>query len=253
MNTGKFEVIANGSEFKIMILFFLLVNASLIQAQSFEEERFSVPKRFIDKIEIFGGPSINFPDDHGWSEFIFKVSDGRTIEKFESKEGYFVGFGLGHSLGRRFEIQGKFAAERRAYSKTLITLDFNGDIYGESNDEQKSNYLTLAVVPTYFLSGSHKLHIFSGFSYAYITKSLVVGTNYIQGQYVGGASVNTIDGEKNVMDALIGVGYLFPLKRKVGGAIRIQGNHGLSYTSNQNNQKTSINSISLSLSIRYSR
>jgi hypothetical protein len=232
-------------------VFFLIAILAQLDADAQTEN--STRKRFIDKVEAFGGLNSNFPDDHGWSDFVFSSSNGKTIDKLKNKQGYFIGLSLIHSVGKRFELQGKFALEKKEYSRSVVTLDLNGSVYGESLSDQKSDYLTFSVVPAYFLSKSHKLHLFSGFSYAYINKSLVMGNSYIQGKYIGGAAINTIDGEKNVIDALVGIGYLFPLYQHFTGAVRVQGNYGLSYTSSQNKQSTSINSIAFSLVLRYSK
>lgn len=214
------------------------------------------PKRIIDMVEVNTGFSINYPNDHGWSDFIFNSSNSQTIDKLKSKSGYYFGIGIAHALGRRFELHGKFSFERREYSRSVTTLDVNGNVYGESFSDQKNDYLSFAMIPMFFPFKSHRLHFFSGLSYAQINRSLNVSTGiYIQGQSVGGVggSVNTIDGANNVVDALVGIGYLFPFNNHFSCVLRMQGNYELSYASSQNKQNTSINSLSLSLAIRYLR
>jgi hypothetical protein len=211
-------------------------------------------KRFIDKVEIYGALTLNLPDDHGWSDYIYEGSEGRTIDNFHAERGYFYGLGLIHSLSKRFELQGRFASERRKYSESLKTLDFNGDVYAESQSQQQNDYVTFSIVPTYFTSRAKKVHLFSGFSYAYLTKSLQVGSNYVQGKYIGSASINTIDGsERHLVDVLLGAGYVFDVNKNIAVVARAQANCGVSYTANQNEQQISVNSLSFTLAIQYSR
>lgn len=240
---------------RIALIFFLCsINLGWCQQETAYEPPKS--KRFIDKLEAFGGFSINYPNDHGWSDFVFNSSNRLTIDKLQSKGGYAFGVSATHALGKRFELHGKFSFERREYSRSVTTLDVNGNIYGESFSDQKNDYLSFALIPMFFPFKSHRLHFFSGISYAQINQSLNVSTGlYIQGQSVGGigGSVNTIDGANNVVDALVGMGYLFPFNNHFSCVLRMQGNYGLSYAFSQNKQNTSINSLSLSIAIRYSR
>ena len=209
------------------------------------------PKRFIDRIEAFGGLNVNYPDDHGWSDFVFNSSNKLTIDKLKSKGGYSYGVSAVRSIGKRFELQGRVALERKEFSRSIITLDLNGNIYGESLSDQKNNYLTFSLVPIFFLSNSHKLHLFTGCSFGFINKSFITSNTYILGKYIGGAVINTIDGEKNVIEALVGLGYLLPFSARLTAGFRIQGNYGFSYTQSQNKQSTSINSLAFSIVLRY--
>jgi len=222
--------------------------------QSPEKLKLPEPKRLIDKVEAFGGMALNFPNDHGWAEYVFKASDGRTIENANSEMGYFAGIGLVHSMNKRIELKVEFLFEKRLYSTSIDYLDLNGSTTSETERDQRNRYLGISLIPIYFMSDLKRLHFFVGCSYKYLTGSTAYAIYSSAGQPAGGALVNTIDGfEKHVVDALAGGGYLFPVSDEFSGCIRIQGNYGLSYTLNQNNQSLSINSVSLSLAIRYVR
>ncbi|MBL7846033.1 MAG: outer membrane beta-barrel protein [Cyclobacteriaceae bacterium] len=237
--------------FKTYFAVFFLTTYTLFGQSS---ENLPEPKRFIDKVEAFGGVALDFPNDKGWDTFISNSSNGKTIYESKEKTGYIIGIILIHSLKKRFEIQGRFSLEQRKYFESYVTLDSYGQPYSKSIADQKNNYITFSLVPTYFLLKSNRLHLFSGLSYSYLTKSLAFGETYVNGQYVGSACIDTIDGfEKQVVDALAGVGYFFSLSEKFSCVIRIQGNYGLSNSIMQNNYRLTVNSLSLALAIRYSR
>ncbi len=222
-------------------------------AQSAPDLKFQAKKKFIDKVEVSGGPCLYIPNDHGWAEFVFKGSDGRTIYKANSEIGYQMGLSIVHSINSRFEIQGKFSFSKTRYSENREYLDFNDNVTARSKTDQKNNYLVLSLVPTYFLF-KNKLHVFSGFSYAFLSHSMAYDTDFSAGQSIVQPSINTIDGfRKQVVNALMGIGYCHPISRRIEGTFRIQGEYGLSYTSSQNKQSMTIHNISLSLGIRYSR
>lgn len=239
----------------IKIYFTLLfLTTKILFGQSAQDLKLPQPKRLIDKIEVFAAPCLYFPNDHGWSDYVYNGSQGQTIYKAEKKKGYFFGVNIIHSIGKQFELQGRFAFEKRGYYENYVSLDNTGNPYSESEIEQKNNYLTFSLVPAINLLKQNRLQVFTGFTYGFLTKSIAFGKNYTNGQYIGSASINTIDGfKRHVVDALIGVGYFFPFNRNFDGIVRVQGNYGLSYTANQNDQSISINSISFSLAIRYSR
>jgi hypothetical protein len=238
---------------KIYLAIFFLTTSTLF-GQSLENLKLPEPKRFIDKVEVFGGVALNIPNDKGWGNFIFSSSNGQTIYESKEKTGYILGISLIRSMMKRFEIQGRFSLEQRKYFESYITLDFDGDPYSESISDQKNSYLNFSLVPTYFLLKPNRLHIFSGLSYSYLTKSLAYGETYVNGEYVGSVSIDTIDGfEKHVFDALAGVGYVFPLRDKFNCVIRIQGNYGLSNSIMQNYYKLSVNSLSLTLAFQYKK
>lgn len=229
-------------------LLILISIGCVAQAQSFKEVKFPEPKRFIDKIEGFVGPSLYIPNDHGWAEFTFSESNGRTIYKASSEMGFHTGINFVHSINNTFEVHGKFSIDKRRYSENRVYLDINGNVTSESQIDQKNDYVVVSLAPAYFLPEFNRLHFFAGVSYAFLTRSLAFDA------LSGGTRINTIDGfEKHVVDALAGIGYFFPIREKFSGAIRLQGNYGLSYTLNQNKQSISINGVSLTLAIRYSR
>lgn len=236
----------------ISVVFFFTSN--ILLGQSTDNLKHYKPKRIISTVEFFGGLALNIPNDKGWDDLTYNGSNGRASYESTARSGHTFGITLIHSITERFELQGRASVEHRKYFESLIGYDYNGAIYSESNGVQKNKYLNCSIAPTYFLSKRHGLHLFSGITYLYLTKSLAIGELYINGQYVGGSHLNTIDGfERIVIDAIAGVGYLFSLSNTFSGAIRIQGNYGLSNSMAENQKNMSINSLSLSLAIRYKR
>lgn len=213
-----------------------------------------MPVKFINKIEIFAGPGLSFIDDNGWSDFIYNLSDQRTIYSYHPKTGSIIGLSLIHSFKQRFELQGKFSFEKRSYDEKIMNLDTNGSLDSESLTTQKNDYLVGSLVASYSLSKSNRFHFFLGGSAYYLKKSRAIASYTTNGQPTGGASVNTIDGfEKYTFDALAGIAYLMPLGDVLTGVLRLQGNYVLGYSAAQNNQQLSINSISMTLALRYSQ
>ena len=194
--------------------------------------------KFIDKVEVFAGPGLSFLNDHGWSDFIYELNDQRTIYSYNPKLGSVIGVTLIHSIRQRFELQGKFAFEKRRYDEKIMNMDTNGFLDNESLTTQKNNYFAGSLVASYSLSKSNRFHFFLGGSCNLLTKSLAIAAYKTNGQPSGGASVNTIDGfEKYTFDVLAGIAYLKPLNDVLTGVLRLQGNYALSYASDQNNQQ----------------
>jgi len=234
--------------------FFLALSGCFAFGQPSETLESPKPKGFINKVEVFGGAAINFPNVNGWDCFIFNSTNGQQIYESKEKTGHILGISLIHSVTERFDIQGRFSLDQRKYFETDVTFDSNGQPYAKATTDHRNDYITFSLVPTYFFLKPNRLHIFSGLSYLHLTKSLAFGTTYVNGQYVGSASINTIDGfEKHVVDALVGVGYFFPLRLKIDCVIRFQGNYGLSNLISQNKYSVTANSLSLALAIRYGR
>jgi hypothetical protein len=232
----------------------LLLIPCNVLAQSAADLKLQERKKFIGKVEVFGSVAQSFPNDKSWGDFLFKSTNGQTIYESKGRMGYTLGISLIHSIVKKFEVQSKFSFDRKKYFERYMTLDNQGNPYSESVSDQMNNYISFSLVPTYFFAKPERLHLFAGLSYSCLTNSLEFGKNYINGQYVGSASINTINGfEKYVLDALGGIGYLLPLNGKVEWAVRIQGNYGLSNWDMQNNYKLRVNSLSLSLIIRYTR
>lgn len=209
---------------------------------------------FLDKVELIGGLGINLPNSKDWSQYIYDTSNGQATYNTKSKIGHLFGISLIHSLRPKIEFQLKLAYETRNYSEIYSTYDINGILYSESLIYQDNNYITISFTPTFFPINDHSLHFFSGLSYSYLVSSIATGENYVNNQYVGGASINTKDGfESGLIDAVAGFGYLIPLSSKIQGIIRIQGNYGLTKTIDQNNLYLKVNSFFVSLGIRYLR
>jgi hypothetical protein len=221
---------------------------SLAQTNS---KRYSSPK-LIDKIQVFGGLSMNFPNDKGYDDYVYIASDKRTTYESSAESGYVLGISAIQSM-KRFELQGRISFEQRQYSEANSYYELNGDLHGQSFTLQKYDYLTFSLVPTYFLSASRRFHLFAGFCYAHLSRAFAYSQSYVNGQY-DSAIINTFDGsKKHIVDAIAGVGYCLPIGEKFRCIVRCQGNYGLNNTEQQNMFKLSINSLSMSMAVEYLR
>jgi len=240
--------------YKSLAIFFytvLLLISFNAFCQSTPDLKLKERKKLISKVELFGGPSLWIPNDHGWAEFLLKLSDDQIIYKAKSETGYQFGLSLVQSISKRFEIQGKILKVRVHYSSQETNLDVHRNFSSKLEFDQRNDQIVLSLVPTYFLSDKNRLHIFGGLSYAFLTRSLEYATYSFAGPQ---PALNTIDGfEKRVINALLGVGYCHPISKRIETSLRIQGEYGLSYTSSQNQQNISINGVSMSVALRYSR
>ena len=235
-------------------LVILLLSTYSVSGQATNRLNLLQKKKLVHRIEAFAGTGLNFPNNKGWDDYIMNSSNGHTTYKSERKSGYILGVGIAHSAKKYLEIQGRFSLERKEYLERYTTSDNNGDLYSKTSTDQKNDYLAFSLIPNFFFLESSRLHLFAGLSYLYLTKSVAFGDNYINGQYTGSASVNTIDGfERHIVEALVGVGYLVPVRDKFGCIIRVQGNYGISNSIKQNDYKLSINSLSMALAIQYNR
>ena len=140
-----------------VIFSILLSHFALFAQPQVDIEKYR-PKRIIDKIEILGGPTVFFPDDHGYTELIDKLSLGTLSYEISKKWGYCYGIAISHSLSKRFEISLRVMNERKGYFEGYNTYDGNGDLYGISNSEILNNYLTYSLIPTYFFSNKKSNH-----------------------------------------------------------------------------------------------
>ncbi len=243
------------------LMYFLLANMKKVVFLIFLQFAIAIPIRclgqtvsihFIDRVEVFVGGNITYPNSRDWAEFTFNSTDGQTVYSSKAKTGYLIGGGVSHSMSKHFEIQGRFSFEKRTYDESYQTFDGSGDPYGLSETNQGNNYLTLTITPAFYLLKIKGLYIFSGISYYYLTKSLAYGETYINGQFIGSAFINTIDGfEKHIIDAVVGVGYYFPLSKQFNALIRVQSNYGLTSTISENNYTINVNSLSAALSIQF--
>jgi hypothetical protein len=226
----------------------LLIPCS-VMAQSVPDLKVQERKKFIDKVEVFGGPSLWIPNDHGWAEYQTKSSDHQMISKFQSEAGYQFGLGFTHVINKKFEIQGRVSKVRVHYSERETFFDVYGQLTSVWTFNQKNDQIVLSLLPSYFFSDKNRLHVFGGLSYSFLTRSV----QYVSSSTGGYGSAKTINGfEKHVINALLGVGYSYPISKRIAANLRVQGEYGLSDTLNENKERISVNGISTSIGLRYS-
>jgi hypothetical protein len=210
-----------------------------------------IPKRFVDKVEILIGPNLIIPNADSWTAFYNNSSPGSTYI-IQQKIGLSAGVGLIRSIGGRFEIQGRFLWERKGYLDRYATKGDSGKVY-QSDNNFKNDYVTISLVPIYFLGARRKVHVFSGISYSLLTKSRDFAEQYVNGQLMSKGIIildNTAPYDINV---LVGLGYFYSLGKKTGINFRIQGNMGLTDSVNANKYIVRSNSIILFAGLRLVR
>ena len=132
---------------KIYFAIFFLTTSTLF-GQSHENLKLPEPKRLIDKVEFFGSIGFHFPNDNGWYDKINRESQGLIAGEFKKKVGYLAGLGITHSIGRKLEINGRLAWDRKGYLQENVTLD-NDNIFKYTAKAQ-NEYLTGILAPDFF-------------------------------------------------------------------------------------------------------
>lgn len=211
------------------------------------------PKRLIDKVEVFVGPSLYFPDDNGWSKRIYNGSQGLTSSEFKKKFGYLAGFGITHSIGNHIEINGRLAWDRKGYLQEDLTLGDNNNVYKyEAN--ARNDYLTGIIAPNYFIDKMKKFYLSSGIFYSHLSKSIIKETSYLNYQITQRSTI-TNSPEISDYDAgvLFAIGYFMPINRQSMLGYRLQFSYGLTDIINVNGLVVNSNSLQLLIILKYDR
>jgi hypothetical protein len=206
-----------------------------------------IPQPFIDKIELVVGPSLNIPNDHGWAEYVRNRPGDKVTDEVKNKIGYFVGLGLTHSIGKRFEVTARLLYDRKGYKEestgnnSFYTIDYRYD------------YFTLVAQPRLQLGKSKKIHVFAGGSFGLLNQSKFEDITYFNGQLVNiNISAYDVYAKKYDVNLCLGLGYQLNLNNTKSLLFQLQGNHGISDTKNTNvSNGLRITSQSVILSIAF--
>jgi hypothetical protein len=107
-------------------------------------------KRFIDKVEVFGGPSLSF--NHG-NKLVDNYNDGLITNKRFMKVGYTFGLSVYHRVKDRLTLNARILFDQKGTKSELNSYSYTSRSI--VNSEYSYNYLTIFLAPN-FLIGKHK-------------------------------------------------------------------------------------------------
>jgi hypothetical protein len=237
----------NATQTIITLLLWLLCYVAWGQAPSKDLQQY-MPQPFIDKIELVVGPSLNIPNDHGWAEYTVNSSGSRFTEVVKNKIGYFVGIGLAHSIGKRFELTARVLYDRKGYKEESASQ------YSQTKIDYKYDYVTLAVQPRYHLGKAKKFHVFVGGSFGILTQSKFEDRFFDNGQLVNiNISAYDIDAQKYDVNLCAGLGYCLNLSNRNSLLFHLQGNQGVLDITKANLKRVTSKGFSFSIAFRHNR
>jgi hypothetical protein len=235
---------------KIWFVALVVLQFSALAQQEGDIEKY-MPSQIIDKVEIVAGPNINFPNDHGYGDYIKNApSSAPATDELKVKIGYSVGFGIAHSIGKRFELHTRALLERKGY-KEEVTVDGGVNNFHKGEYTTRNDYFTLSVLPRVYIGKKSRIHLFSGAYYSWLLKSFRKEYTYLNDQVTQVTSTTNDPGiHKFEVGVCGGVGYSFRFSPTNYLAIQVQGNYGLSDIVNVNRVRITCSSISLSIAYR---
>ncbi len=122
------------------------------------------PKRFIDKIEVFAGPSLSF--NYG-NKFIENYKNGNIENKRFLKFGYTAGVGVYHSFSRKIQLNARLQYEQKG-RKTELNTPLTSTSRAIIFKDYSYNYFTLVVAPQFMLGSKQQWLISLGAYYGKI-------------------------------------------------------------------------------------
>lgn len=208
------------------------------------------PKKFIDQVEIFVGPSLHFPDDNGFYSRIERETDGQSRGKYKAQAGYMAGASLIHSMGELFQVHASLAWDRKGYLAESIVSGSGNDIYKNIGDV-RNDYLSGVLALDFFIPNSSKFYISSGCFYSHLLKSLTQETLYVNGKATQVSFIkDNPEIRKSHVGILFAVSYSWQLNQKDKLGLRLQGNYGLVDVVNVNGLVVDMNSLNLQITFR---
>lgn len=118
-----------------------------------------MPLKFINKIEVFAGPSLNF--NYG-NKFIENYEDESVENMRKTKVGYVFGVGAYHPLKDWLDLNLRIIYEQKGTNSQMNTHDLKIDT------NYKYQYLTLTISPMIFIGKSKKFALSVGGYYGII-------------------------------------------------------------------------------------
>ena len=151
--------------------FFCLLLSSYLLAQDKTARTSLQTERFIDKVELFAGPSLSF--NHG-NKFIENYDDGVLQNKRLLKSGFVAGVGVYHPLNRKIDINARIMWEQKGTKAELNhpLNPVNDNTIQQIVTNYTYNYLTIGIAPKFYIGSSNKFSFSVGGYY-----SIIKGTN----------------------------------------------------------------------------
>jgi len=217
----------------------LLITKVCLYAQDRPEIQELMPKQFIDKVEIIAGPSLMLPYGSAYIDSMLRV-----------KIGYSVGLGLIHSLSKRLEMQCRVLWEGKGYKQEQLWGA--GSYVHRFTANTTNNYITISVVPRYYVGKENRFHICSGAFYGRLMHSSTKEALYYSN---GKMSYSTNPHSQYISnwDAGVSVGGGYSLTSFKGKELLIQaqGNFSIVNIEDNNSIITKYNSIMLTLMLKF--
>lgn len=178
--------------------YFLFCLSALVGVNALGQEINTVqlpkPKRLIDKVEVFVGPSLSF--NYG-NKFVENYKDENVTNSRELKTGYTIGLGLYHATSKRIDLNLRFQYEQKG-TKAELNKPLGNDRQTIVS-EYTYNYTNISIAPRYLIGRKTNLAVSFGGYFAMI--------NSMKGQEKysdpsGGSVINNFIGRNwNVIDS----------------------------------------------------
>lgn len=125
------------------VLIIFLLSVSNAWAQSTMKADNNMPLKFINKVELFAGPSLSF--NYG-NKFIENYKDENIENKRFLKFGYTAGIGVYHTVSKKVQLNARFQYEQKG-RKTELNTPLTSTSRVINLKDYSYNYLTLAIAP----------------------------------------------------------------------------------------------------------
>ncbi len=146
---------------RIVSVFFILFSTLSFKAGAQQPDENHMPLKFINKVEVFAGPSLSF--NYG-NKFIENYDNGIIQNKRLQKYGYSLGVGFYHSLRNRIEINLRIQLDQKGTNAELNhpLNPVNNNTRQIISSEYTYNYTTIAISPRLHIDKKSKFDISLG-------------------------------------------------------------------------------------------
>lgn len=214
---------------KQLFLIVLIVSNATVWAQEVLLQQ-TEPKRrrFIDKIEVFAGPSI--AGVHGNSEY-----NKYGIAKFS----YALGLGASHLIGKNWSLNTKLVYEVKGFKQTA-TAFIPPDYYNnppttdlppektEITGNLNNDYISLILLPKYSFGKNHQIHFSAGPYLSRLAKAAITTTDVQRGVVKRKQVINQSETYKDYDYGLsVFIGYTFTTMKKIELSSQVYYSYGL--------------------------
>lgn len=132
---------------KINTAFIFVLVILLTGRVSAQEVTNNMRLKFIDKVEVFAGPSLNF--NYG-NKFVENYKDENIENKRFLKFGYTAGIGVYHTLSKKIQLNARFQYEQKG-RKTELNTPLTSASRVINLKDYSYDYLTVSLAPQLIL------------------------------------------------------------------------------------------------------